>query len=142
MPQQHLDSLDPAQRGEDWQRFFEEGRPGEREAVLVVDVDGRVVGFANVGPSRDEDGGGLGEVRAIYLLPEQWGHGLGRGLMAAAVTSLESFGFRQATLWVLEGNVRACRFYEAGGWVPDGAAKSDDRWGFSIAEVRYRRRLP
>lgn len=141
-PQAYLDGLDAAQRGESWRGFFEQGFPGERQALFVVELDRGLVGFASVGPSRDEDADGAGEVTALYLLPDQWGQGLGRKLMAAAVGSLANFGFDQATLWVLETNERARRFYEAGGWVFDGASKTDARRGFSIAEVRYRRSLP
>jgi hypothetical protein len=50
--------------------------------------------------------------------------------------------FEQATLWVLDSNIRARRFYEAGGWVADGARKVDESHGFPIAEVRYQRALP
>ncbi len=139
-PQEYLDGLDSVQRGEAWRRHFERGtRDGE--VVLVADLDASVVGFASVGPSRDEDGD-HGEVRAIYLLPERWGQGTGRNLMVAALASLDGFGYTQATLWVLDSNERARRFYEAGGWRHDGATKHDDSVGFPIAEVRYRRQLP
>lgn len=61
--------------------------------------------------------------------------------MDAAVDTLAELGFDAATLWVLEGNQRARRFYEKGGWSTDGATKVDDSPGFPIAEVRYRRPL-
>ncbi len=141
LPQVYLDDLDPARRGELWRDLIELG-PRHRAAVLVADVGGVVVGFADVGPSRDADCGDAGELRAIYLLPEQWGHALGRDLMASALATLAGFGFRQATLWALEGNDRARRFYVAGGWAPDGASKRDDRRGFPVTEVRYRRHVP
>lgn len=110
--------------------------------MLVVKHGTEVVGFANVGPSRDENADGVGEVGAIYLLADHWGQGLGCTLMAAALASVTDFGFEQATLWVLDTNERARRFYEAGGWAPDGATNTDTQRGFPIAEVRYRRRLP
>jgi hypothetical protein len=31
------------------------------------------------------------------------------------------------------------RFYEAAGWRPDGAGKTDESWGFPLSEIRYRR---
>jgi hypothetical protein len=61
--------------------------------------------------------------------------------MVAALDALAGFGFGEATLWVLDANERARRFYEAGGWSTDGAAKIDDSHGFPIVEVRYRRAL-
>ena len=40
--------------------------------------------------------------------------------MAAALGRLGEGGFDQVTLWVLDSNARARRFYEAGGWRADG----------------------
>ena len=59
--------------------------------------------------------------------------------MDAALGRLAEAGFHQATLWVLDTNVRARRFYEAAGWSADGTVKRDERLGFPIREVRYRR---
>ena len=58
--------------------------------------------------------------------------------MQAALDSLRQAGFVEATLWVLDGNERARRFYEVGGWEFDGATKDDQREGFTLSEVRYR----
>ena len=140
VPQHYLDSLDPGQRGQVWARQLSEGHQVGK-AVLVAEADDEVVGFVSVGPSRDDDADGQGEVWAIYLLPHFWGQGVGRALMGAGSENLRGSGFTEATLWVLGKNERARRFYEAAGWAPDGAAKEDDSRGFSLTEVRYRRRL-
>jgi RimJ/RimL family protein N-acetyltransferase len=63
-------------------------------------------------------------------------------LIAATVANLTGTGYRDATLWVLVDNARARRFYSRAGWAQDGAAKTDDRDGFPLFEVRYRRALP
>jgi hypothetical protein len=42
------------------------------------------------------------------------------------------------TLWVLDGNARARRFYERAGLVADGAAKHATFGGATLREVRYR----
>jgi GNAT superfamily N-acetyltransferase len=140
LPQPFLDGLDAAKRGEYWKQYLSEAaRPGE--TVLVAEEDGMVVGFASVGPSRDEDANETGEVRAIYLLADRWGRGIGWALMDTALNTLCQAGYTQATLWVLDTNARARQFYEAGGWAPDGATKQDDARGFPITEVRYRREL-
>ena len=105
----------------------------------VAEHGGDVVGFATTRPSEDDDAAPLtGEVLALYLDPEAVGQGTGRILFAHAVTDFRQRGFRQATLWVLESNERAQRFYEAAGWVPDGGRKSEERPGFLLHEVRYR----
>jgi RimJ/RimL family protein N-acetyltransferase len=77
----------------------------------------------------------------INLAPEAWGRGLGRTLLEAATTKLRDSGYREAVLWVLDGNARARRFYEAAGWSADGTAKREDMGGTLVTEVRYRREL-
>lgn len=140
-PQDFLEGLDPDHRAERWSECIRSG-PHEGSAILVVESGGEVIGFANVGPSRDDDApAGEGEVRAIYLMPEHWGHGHGRQLMAAALDHLRQTGFSEAILWVLGSNQQARRFYEIGGWASDGASKDDDSFGFRMSEVRYRRRV-
>ncbi len=144
MPQEYLDGLDPARRlprriqslrAVDWSRGG---------CLVVADGDGMLAGFADVAPSRDDDAepGPVAEVRAIYLAPDAWGKGLGRELMTAALGQLTRLGYQQVTLWVLDTNARARRFYAAAGFRPDGAAKTDSSSGFAVHEVRYRRALP
>ena len=140
-PQDYLDGLDPARRAAGWRRYFEP-EPPHRQALLVSEIGADIVGFASVGPCRDRDTAGAGELYAIYLLTQWWGQGLGRQLMAAALGALAGLGFEEATLWVLDANDRARLFYEAAGWAADGATKTDDSFGFPMAEVRYHRLLP
>jgi GNAT superfamily N-acetyltransferase len=168
LPQAYLDGLDPAQRVGRWERSLAEvdaghagadagragggGRAGAagwagvedraaRIGVLVADGGGDLLGFASYSPSRDSDAdpGRVGEIGAIYLLPSAWGKGIGRQLMHATLACLAAAGFTQVTLWVLDSNVRARRFYEAGGWSADGRQKLDESRGFPITQVRYRR---
>lgn len=88
--------------------------------------------------SRDSDvPPDTGEIGAIYLRREATGQGIGRALFAHAVQDLRRRGYRRATLWVLDTNTRARRFYEAAGWVPDGATKIEERPGALLREVRY-----
>ncbi|MFI9596947.1 GNAT family N-acetyltransferase [Nonomuraea sp. NPDC052265] len=142
VPQAHLDGLDAAARRPAWERWLA-GTAWPREGTLVAEAGGRVVGFASVLPSRDddEDGASVAEVATIYLTPESWGRGIGRALMDAALAALTGAGYQEAVLWVLDSNVRARRFYEAAGWHDDGVAKDDGSRGFTITEVRYRRSL-
>jgi len=142
LPQAFLDGLDVAQRTRTWEQALA-GPDDPKAAVLVADDGGSVIGFVGYFPSRDPDADPVltGEIGAIYLLPGAWGGGIGRRLMDAALDALAAAGFTQATLWVLDSNVRARRFYEAGGWSADGTTKEDDSRGFPLSEVRYRRSL-
>ena len=105
-------------------------------STVVCEVEGRVVGFASTGPSRDEDE--IGELYAIYVDPKDWSTGAGRALMAAAEQRLAA-DYDAALLWVLEDNPRARGFYERAGWAPDGVRKAEERFGVRAAEVRYRK---
>jgi ribosomal protein S18 acetylase RimI-like enzyme len=62
--------------------------------------------------------------------------------MSAALEALAKAGYDQVTLWVLDTNARARRFYEAAGFHFDGAEQLDERDGFVLNELRYRRPLP
>jgi ribosomal protein S18 acetylase RimI-like enzyme len=143
MPQEFLDGLDPAQRAEMWVRITSRV-DGTRSGVLVAEDETAVRGFVAFGPTRDggEDPGLVGEISSIYLAREAWGTGCGRGLMAKALARLAEAGYQQATLWVVDSNARARRFYEAAGFQLDGAEKLDERDGFPLVELRYRRPLP
>ena len=103
--------------------------------VAVAEDDGRIVGFVSVGPSTDVDG--EGELYAIYVLPEAWGSGAGHRLMEAGKELLRA-SYTDATLYVLDDNPRARRFYEREGWALDGTTKTGEFLGLPVAEVRYR----
>jgi GNAT superfamily N-acetyltransferase len=110
---------------------------------LVATADGAVVGWVAAGPGRDPDRSGPrhGEIFACYVHPDWWRQGVGRLLMGRAVEVLAEAGRGDITLWVLEANDRARRFYAEFGFEPDGARKLWDR-GETAPEVRLRRRDP
>jgi GNAT superfamily N-acetyltransferase len=110
-----------------------------RSPPLVAEVDGRIVGFAAVGTSRDPDADG--ELYAIYVHPDHWGTGVGRALIEAGEARLRDLGHGRAILWVLEDNPRARRFYEAAGWSTDGTQRPIEVFGALVPEVRYEKGL-
>jgi RimJ/RimL family protein N-acetyltransferase len=142
IPQDYLDGLDVGERAEMW-RGAAERADGAGRGVLVAEDDDRLLGFTSFSQTRDddEDPERVGEIFAIYLDPDAWGTGCGRELMSAALERLTAAGFGEATLWVLDTNARARRFYAAAGFAADGAVKVDDRGQFELREVRYRRLL-
>jgi GNAT superfamily N-acetyltransferase len=129
-PAEELAGLDVPSRVRYW-------RDGIRAGWTVLVTDD-VSGFASVGPARDPDADGQGELYAIYVAPECWGSGAGHALMTAAIQALRDAGFAEAVLWVLDDNPRARRFYEREGWTADGAVKDDVFLDTSVREVRYR----
>ena len=133
----YLDGLTVQDRLEQHRQSLEQPRAGW--VTWVADDAGTVTGFAVTGPSEDADAGErTGELYAIYLDPDQIGTGLGRRLSEHALEDLRSRGFDTATLWVLETNERARRFYEAAGWTHDGTVTSERVDCEMRPTVRYR----
>ena len=117
---EYLERLSVEDREAMWLGAFSD--PGLKSGAFIAEVDGRIVGFASFGPSRDEDvPERTGEVPAIYVDPSMLGTGVGRELFGAATLALRDAGFARATLWVLEVNTLGRRFYEKAGWAWDGS---------------------
>ena len=138
LPDDFLDGLTVEAHAERWQQIL---TSSPRQTWVACEAD-RVVGFVSVGICRDDDAlpDRTGEIYGLYVHPDKWRLGIGALLMAQAVHALKLAGYADATLWVLRGNRRARDFYEASGFVPDGAAKIDtNAAGISFDEVRYRR---
>jgi ribosomal protein S18 acetylase RimI-like enzyme len=143
LPDAYLDALDDEleARTARWHGLIADGRT-HRWVQLVAEANERVIGFVTFGPSEGETNEPqIGEVYAIYVDPAYWSRGHGRELFAAATDGLAEAGFTMATLWVLETNTHARRFYEIAGWMTDGATKTDHRGDVELREVRYRRPL-
>ena len=108
-------------------------------ASFVAEVEGEIVGFVGVGPSRDADADG--ELYTIYVDPAHWGTGAGRQLIRAGEERMHELGYRTVVLWVMDGNERAERFYASAGWRADGERRTIEFAGASIPEVRYTKQL-
>lgn len=141
LPSDYLDSIDVRERTRAWQALLHQQQP--EGTTLVAESEAGVFGFARASRTRDDDqdATAVGEVHAIYLLPEAWGLGAGRRLLDAVLAGLNRKNFRDVTLWVLEENLRARAFYEAVGWTADGTTKRDVVGGVPVTELRYRRVL-
>ena len=118
--------------------FLERASPGQR--FWVLEQQGHIAGFSDSGPSRDEDqpaSESIAEIYAMYLHPDRWGEGRGRGMMAHCLDDLRSQSWRRVNLWVLDNNTRARRFYEAAGFVADGTERDDSFRGCHFVDLRY-----
>ena len=124
VPDAHLDAMSVT----DERVANLQSRYGGELRTLLAEVDDKVVGMAAVGPCRDDDRPGETELYALYVLPDQWGSGVGQALWQAA----QPF----TSLWVLTDNARARAFYERNGFRPDGHRMPV---GFvdGVDEVRY-----
>jgi GNAT superfamily N-acetyltransferase len=138
LPDEYLDQLRPEDRAPNYD--FTSLDPLKPWTILAVER-GVVQGFATTRPSHEPDLANYGELCALYVDPEHWGRGIGVTLVSAACAHMLELGCRKAFLWVLAGNVRADRFYQAHGWALDGVSRTDTLWGVTVNEVRYQRGL-
>ena len=140
LPDETLDGLDVTEREAGWLAAL--ASDDARARVIVAERRDRVVGFASIGATRDDDHPeGAGEVYAIYVTENAAGTGVGRELLERSTEALRDAGFVCATLWVLETNDRARRFYERAGWVWDGSLSSHQVECSNLPIVRYARDL-
>jgi ribosomal protein S18 acetylase RimI-like enzyme len=131
--------LDSMRVDAEHRRHLIAGRAAADFSVESVAVQsGAIVGWVVGHPCRDADRTGPrhGEIHACYVLPEWWGNGVGRLLLSHATAALGEYGMDDITLWVLEANHRARRFYEACGFRPDGKRQFLNM-GQPVPEVRY-----
>jgi GNAT superfamily N-acetyltransferase len=137
VPAEALDSMRPGAMVEWWTERWRWERDTHR--LLVAESAGSVTGFTYLGPSETR---GAAELYAIHVAPEHVGTGVGRALMKAALDELAKLRKRRAVLWVLDGNARARRFYERGGWTPDGGRRDGAIGNARTHQLRYSRPLP
>lgn len=109
------------------------------------------VGFASFGTERGAGGQpesvpqpgqeqARAELYAIYVMPQRWSTGAGRALMDAVLELAAAGGYACISLWVLQDNPRARRFYERAGFRETGDSQLLDDLG-GVVEVRYERSL-
>jgi GNAT superfamily N-acetyltransferase len=141
LPDDYLDQLRPEDRAAKYD--FASRDPLKPRTLVAVEegMSPAIHGFATTMPVTDSDMPGYGELCALYVDPQHWGHGLGLALLSAARAQMFEHGFRNAILWVLTGNVRAERFYQNDGWTADGIRRKATVWDIEVDEVRYAREL-
>jgi GNAT superfamily N-acetyltransferase len=126
---------------------FEEELAHTREVLadpdfhcLVAELGGAVVGQVTTVPAakaaRAVAEPGLAHLRNLYVDRAQWGTGVARALMQAAVDDATRRGFTALRLFVAEGQARARRFYEREGWRAEGEPFFDAVPGLSMVEYR------
>lgn len=135
--EEYLAGLDPEKRATGWRRTIEEApEQGVRVWVAEDDVEGGVVGFASLGPSRDEDADRDAlEIYTIYLLPDAWGRGVARRLLRTLLEEVPPNA--TVSLWVLAANERAQHFYRRNGFVADGVERLEELGDARYREVRW-----
>ncbi len=112
-------------RIEHWQELLEPDT--EAAYTLVAEQRAVAVGFCSLAtPSSEHDADDTtAEIAAFYVAPSRWGNGVGTTLLTHALAELREGGYTSVTLWVLDANEPARKFYERFGFAPDGLAGPD-----------------
>lgn len=96
-----------------WRRLSGRGGAG----TLVLIFDGKIAGYATLGPNRVRRLPYGGEIYELYLRPTHQGVGLGKRLFREARRVLKANKLDGLVVWALEDNPQARRFYSALGGV-------------------------
>ena len=104
--------------------------------LLVVDVAGKIAGYASIGHNRARTLPQEGEIYEIYLLPQYQGIGLGSLLFREARTYLGQLGMRGLVAWCLEDSEQADQFFRATGGV-DHAEGMEDFDGRALKKIGF-----
>jgi GNAT superfamily N-acetyltransferase len=134
LPEPMLARLSVAEEAIRWQRMLDRPRAWGNPISFVADQAGSIVGYGSCGEQRSgllRERGFTGEVSELYVLRSAQGHGIGSGLMRAMAAALLDRGHAALSLWVLEQNMPARRFYERLGGAP--IAKKPNR----VPEIAY-----
>ncbi len=114
----------------------------DERSMLVAELGDEIAGLVVCGPSRDHRNvTPEGEVMALYVHPSRWRRGIGRALVAGAVSELIAAGHQQAIVWTLAESPRNIAFYESLGFVLDGGTQRRPAFAETL-EVRLRATLP
>jgi len=134
LPEPMLARLSVADEAIRWQRMLDRPRAWGGAVSFVAEQHGSIVGYGSCGEQRTSllRGHGFGcEIYELYVLRCAQGQGAGSGLMRAMASTLLDRGHRAVSLWVLEQNGAARRFYEHLG----GRRLAEKR--SALAEVAY-----
>lgn len=91
---------------------------GVYDLTMIAVDQGAIIGVVVTG--RDPADRRTAHLSHLYVDPARWGMGVGTALHTAALNHLRQGGVTHATLWTLEGNIRARLWYERHGWRPTG----------------------
>jgi GNAT superfamily N-acetyltransferase len=110
--------------------------PGPDDHTVIAEEDDVIVGFVHTILDHDPIWGAL--LDNLHVAHHLQGSGVGTQLMARSASAVLTRGRHRALyLWVLEGNTRAQRFYEARGGVCAGREVWQPPGGGSAVGLRY-----
>ncbi|MGH3849003.1 MAG: GNAT family N-acetyltransferase [Pseudonocardiaceae bacterium] len=109
------------------------------QTALVAEEKNRVVGLLFAAPSADPDtSADVVQLSALYVLPERWRRGIGRGLQETMFATRQFVErYSRVTLWVAADDGAARAFYKITGWHVDAEGLYRSERSPSGRFVRY-----
>jgi L-amino acid N-acyltransferase YncA len=136
IPDSILDNLSLIKKTERWKEIL--NKPKEGVYNFVAEADTKIIGWCSVNINRDNDlNDEVGELYGIYIDPDYMSEGAGSSLMNVALDQLKKDGYKKATLWVLDTNIKTRSWYEYKGWKVEGKTKKDNKDDFVLNQTRY-----
>jgi ribosomal protein S18 acetylase RimI-like enzyme len=137
IPDEFLDQYTVENQSNHFQKSLNEGL--DNHALLIV--NNRAIGYMTIGKCQDEDvDSTFCEIISLYLLNEFIGKGFGITLISFGLARIKELGYSNVSLWVLQENANARRFYEKLGFNHDGAERVIIR-GKELVQLRYQKRI-
>ena len=120
MPHNYIESYTLPRRVTEWHQLL----TNNAETVVVSESGGRVIGFLSFKISQTHEN--AIELSKLYLCPSAYGKGVGSLLMNYLEKQVASHHVHQITLYVLDNNDAAIRFYTKQGFAfAEGAVSTE-----------------
>ena len=100
----------------------------EKITVFEDEKDRIIKGFSLHGNNRDNSDKNSYEIFALYIQPEFIRTGVGSLLIAGIENGIDKNAYNQITIWTLERNEKAIRFYEKNGYAKSKRKKLNESW--------------
>lgn len=139
MPQDAIDSLSLDELTSEWQRILT--NPIEKSNTILCEIDGKAIGFASYGLDRINSESDLGELYALYFLPDYRSNGYGSKLVTYALDELKNKRFKEVYLWALAKNSVAIEFYKKHGFNNINKQKIYEIAGYKLPAVAYSKKF-
>lgn len=98
------------------QESWLQARSGAYAAIVVVDEQNEVVGFASLSPFRDRPAYSTTVEDSVYVREDQRGRGVGRFLLTELVDVATNHGFHSIIARIVRGNDASVKLHEAAGF--------------------------
>lgn len=122
LPEGVVAATDPAGQVERWRGWL---RPDSDTVTVVVQRGDSAIAHTTIRGN---------ELVNLFVDPDYWGQGLGRGLLAVAERMLAQAGNRTVELHTLVGNTNAIALYTSAGWIVTDRFLEDEIFGVASRE--------